>query len=152
MKIFFKNRYFLFSFFSFVFFLISRLAYNLFLSLGFLIFQNKSGFFIFSSAYFLPILILAILAFIIFSLYQIKKEDKLLLLISLSLILGGGLSNLFDRVIRGGVADYFDLKLFKTNLADFLIFIGISLFLIYHLKKRKSNLDADVEQGKDFSA
>ena len=54
--------------------------------------------------------------------------------IGLSLITGGGFSNLYDRVKRGYVVDYFTInygKLKKVifNLADICIFVG-SFFMI----------------------
>ena len=58
--------------------------------------------------------------------------------IGFGLLLGGGISNLFDRIINGGVTDYINLpkckikKLRKIifNLADICTFIGavIALF------------------------
>ena len=47
---------------------------------------------------------------------------------ALTLILGGGISNLIDRVFRGYVLDYIDISpIFKFpvfNLADFIIIVG----------------------------
>lgn len=54
-------------------------------------------------------------------------------IISTSMILGGGISNLLDRLFRGFVVDYIDINyLFQYpvfNLADIFIVIGV-LFLI----------------------
>lgn len=53
----------------------------------------------------------------------------------LSLILGGGISNLIDRFVRGCVVDFVDLKTWPAfNLADALICIGV-VILIYSLLK-----------------
>lgn len=62
------------------------------------------------------------------------------MIISLALILGGGLSNFVDRILKGGVADYLDLIFWKMNFADILIFIGIFLFFCNFLKRRKEKL------------
>jgi signal peptidase II len=44
---------------------------------------------------------------------------------ALELIIGGGFSNLIDRVFRGGVVDYLHLPLIPSfNLADFAITVG----------------------------
>ena len=49
----------------------------------------------------------------------------------LFLILVGGISNLIDRVIYSGVVDYINFfGLLKNNLADFLIFLGTTVFLM----------------------
>lgn len=55
--------------------------------------------------------------------------------IGLALILGGGLSNLYDRMVRGYVVDYFSiqwkrLKEVVFNLGDICIFGGAVLMLI----------------------
>jgi len=41
----------------------------------------------------------------------------------------GGLINTINRLITGYVYDYFNLGLVSNNIADFLIFVGIVLFL-----------------------
>jgi lipoprotein signal peptidase len=76
---------------------------------------------------------LAIIAFIILSIFELKKKANYLKIFSLALILGGGLANFADRILKGGVTDYLDLVFWKMNLADILIFIGILLFF-YNLK------------------
>ena len=77
------------------------------------------------------LLIIAILAnFIICKKEQIDK----LILTSLSLILAGGTSNLFDRIIRGFVVDYIDINLLIKfavfNFADMCVVIGIIIIAI----------------------
>ncbi len=47
------------------------------------------------------------------------------------LIIGGGLANLFDRLFRGGVVDFINLKFWPIfNLADVAITIGLLFFLL----------------------
>jgi lipoprotein signal peptidase len=82
----------------------------------------------------------AIVAFVVFSIFELKKASNNSMIISLALILGGGLSNFVDRILKGGVADYLDLIFWKMNLADILIFIGIFLFFYDLLKQRKEKL------------
>lgn len=80
------------------------------------------------------ILIFLSLYFIIF----MRGEKNKALKIGLSLILGGGLSNYMDRLVRGYVVDYFtfarkDKKIGKKvifNLSDFCIFFGSTIFAL----------------------
>lgn len=60
------------------------------------------------------------------------------------LVLGGGLSNLWERVRHGRVYDYVrfprapgPLKRYVFNLADFAIFAGTVIFLLSGGKRRK---------------
>lgn len=51
--------------------------------------------------------------------------------IPIFLILAGGISNLIDRIIYGGVVDYFDIKIIPIfNIADILISIGVIWLVI----------------------
>ncbi len=53
---------------------------------------------------------------------------------SLSLILAGGISNLIDRIIKGGVVDFISIKNFAIiNVADFYIVFGLFLFIIFFI-------------------
>lgn len=54
------------------------------------------------------------------------------------LILGGGISNCYDRVKRGYVVDYFSIRFKKLetlvlNLGDICIFLGAGLLLVAQL-------------------
>ena len=54
--------------------------------------------------------------------------------IALSMIMGGVLGNLVDRVFRQGVVDYINLGFFPVfNLADICITGGIALLILYEL-------------------
>lgn len=54
------------------------------------------------------------------------------------LIFSGGLSNLIDRVLRGGVIDFIDIKIIPVfNLADIMICVGLLLFLIDFIFKKR---------------
>lgn len=48
----------------------------------------------------------------------------------LYLILVGGLVNCVDRFLFGFVRDYFKVVFFYNNLADWIIFIGVVLYLV----------------------
>jgi len=74
------------------------------------------------------------LVFLFFAFLLPKKGNKLLKL-GLTLVLGGAASNVYDRIHRGYVVDYFSIncKKLKTiifNLSDIAIFIGSALILI----------------------
>jgi len=56
-----------------------------------------------------------------------------------SLIIGGGMSNIIDRITRGYVVDYINLPIIPTfNLADWAITIGIGFYVFEQLNNRTS--------------
>lgn len=58
--------------------------------------------------------------------------------ISVSMILAGGISNLIDRIFRGYVVDFINLKNFAIfNIADIFIVIGWILLIIFIIKFAK---------------
>lgn len=87
---------------------------------------------------FLSILIL------IFLIYLISTSlNKIFELINLSLIMGGALGNVLERVLRGYVTDFIDLYVSKYhwpafNFADIFITLGISLLVLKTLLPTKS--------------
>ena len=66
--------------------------------------------------------------------YMIRHRKEILVLISMTLIVSGGIGNIIDRLFRGGkVVDYFDVKFMKFaifNFADVCVVIGVILLLI----------------------
>lgn len=73
-------------------------------------------------------------------LYRIKNQESILL-IGISLILGGAVGNLFDRVVHGYVIDFIDVYYkyhhFATfNIADSAICIGAACFFLDSLVKK----------------
>lgn len=76
--------------------------------------------------------------------YLIKKEDlSIYLTIGISFILGGGLGNIYDRILYGSVTDflYFDFVIFHTgivNMADIFVTTGffLVLFGLYFNRKK----------------
>lgn len=58
--------------------------------------------------------------------------------LSYSMILGGGIGNLYDIIIYGYIIDFFDIHIlnyhFIMNIADIYIFIGIILLIIIYLR------------------
>lgn len=90
------------------------------------ILQNQRGFFL--------IITTSIVIFIAYYLWK-SRDKHVLLLVSLSLILGGALGNLMDRIYCGQVTDFLDFRFggysFPIfNVADSLIVIGVSLLLL----------------------
>jgi signal peptidase II len=72
---------------------------------------------------------------IFLGLFYIKsytKQNKIFN-IGMALILGGGISNIYDRIYRKKVADYFSFSIkpkIYFNLADMFIFLGSFLMVL----------------------
>jgi signal peptidase II len=85
-------------------------------------------------AFFYPIWLAIIFLLIIFW----QKNDSWAK-ISLIFIISGAVSNLLDRLLRGCVIDFIDIKIWPVfNLADVYIIIGTATFLIFKILKSKS--------------
>jgi signal peptidase II len=79
----------------------------------------------------------------IFAYLWFKTEDRLQRF-ALSLIIGGSLGNLTDRLVRGKVPDFIDLHAFgwhypAFNVADICITVGVIFLLISILKPLRGN-------------
>ena len=73
---------------------------------------------------------------LVFIVMLIKNGNKSKLFsISAALIIGGGISNLIDRVFLGYVIDYLQLSFFTPvcNFADYCISVGTVLLVVYLL-------------------
>jgi len=78
--------------------------------------------------------------------YYLKKnfnQDKLNK-IAFSLVIGGSIGNLIDRIVRGYVVDFIDFKIFGYNfpifnLADTFITIGVIILIIIAFRKEDTN-------------
>ena len=83
---------------------------------------------------------LIVLGVILICIDRIKKEQTIPLL----LVVSGLLGNLIDRIFRGHVVDFIDLKFWPVfNLADSLIVIGVFWLIIVILRK-----DSAKKQGR----
>jgi signal peptidase II len=90
------------------------------------------------SIYMLLMIVLPLIV-IGYALYYLMRRNNLskLLIIGISFAVGGGLGNVYDRIIYGSVTDflYFDFILFHTgvvNMADISVTIGFFM-IVYEL-------------------
>ena len=79
----------------------------------------------------------------IISIYLIIKYTKEYNNLFLSLLYGGIIGNLIDRLIHGYVIDFLDFKIFNYdypifNISDICIFIGITLLIIKIVKEEQN--------------
>ncbi len=87
----------------------------------------------------LPILVLG---YVTIHIIKNKELDKLSL-IGFCCIVGGGIANVYDRIMYGSVTDFFHIDLggvFKTgifNFADMSVMFGLGLLLFASFKKGK---------------
>lgn len=77
-------------------------------------------------------------------------------ILALSLILGGGASNILDRILNDGrVIDFMNVGIgnLRTgifNLADVVIMLGMALVIVFNVRShREAQAEADSVTGKD---
>lgn len=92
------------------------------------------------------LLILVALIVIGLLIYYVRKNkiEGKVNKIALSLVIGGSIGNLIDRILRGAVIDFIDVKIFGYNfpifnLADTFIVIGVFLLIIEMFRKEHRN-------------
>ena len=69
---------------------------------------------------------------------RIDKKNS----VAIGMILAGGISNLIDRIVRGGVIDFIKIKYFaRCNFADCYIVIGWILLIIFLVKFNKEMVE-----------
>ncbi|MET3114361.1 signal peptidase II [Pedobacter sp. CG_S7] len=99
------------------------------------------------------------LMFLAYGLYYLLTKPGLekVYAIGLCFVIGGGIGNLFDRILYGAVTDFLhlDLGVFQTgvfNLADVSIMIGMVmlLFQIYQQQNGQKQLKSTTEQSVDI--
>ena len=90
----------------------------------------------------LLLIVLPIIVLISITIYTyIDKSLDKISIIGFSLIIGGGIGNIFDRIVYGSVTDFFYLDfwgIFQTgifNIADLSVTTGMILILISSFKK-----------------
>lgn len=81
---------------------------------------------------------------VIFAHFKIPKTDKILRL-TLGMIGGGALGNLYDRVMIGKVVDYLDFQIwpFVFNFADSMIVIGAGILLLVMYRQDQQSRRAE---------
>ena len=98
---------------------------------------------------FLLVLPTLVLGYVIYYIIKTKELDRLSL-IAFCCIVGGGIANVFDRIVYGQVTDFFFINLggvFKTgifNIADLSVTTGMIMLLLSGIfnKKKKVDLEA----------
>ncbi|AZL16018.1 signal peptidase II [Rickettsiales endosymbiont of Stachyamoeba lipophora] len=90
------------------------------------------------------------LAISLYLLWLVKNTQDKLQVFAFSLIIGGALGNIIDRIVCGYVRDFLDFYIDKYhwpsfNLADSFVCIGVSLIIIQdvieHFKIKKISID-----------
>lgn len=85
----------------------------------------------------------AVLLGIIFLVFGslLPKKGNHFMKLAISLVLGGALSNVYDRFTRGYVVDYFSFKWLKKivfNISDLCIFAGSAIIALISMFKKES--------------
>lgn len=91
----------------------------------------------------LILMTILIIGVLIYYIVKNRINNKMEIL-AFSLVIGGSLGNLIDRIVRGFVVDFISIKIFGYNfpvfnIADSLICIGVFLLFIIGLRKEKSH-------------
>lgn len=92
----------------------------------------------------LLILPIVVLGFVLIHILKNKDLDRLSL-VAFSIIVGGGIANVYDRIAYGSVTDFFYMKLTDTlhtgvfNIADLFVTTGMVMLLIVSFRNKKLN-------------
>lgn len=99
-------------------------------------FQGHTGLFILCS--------LAVIAWIAWEFWRERGRPLAATGVGLSLILGGAVGNLIDRVRLGHVTDFLDFRVWPVfNVADTCISVGVGLCLLASLRKKVPDTFSD---------
>ena len=91
----------------------------------------------------LLLIIISVICLILIKEYIKKEKDfTKLSIISLGMIIGGTIGNLFDRILYKAVIDYLSFNIFEYsfpvfNLADIAITVGAGLLLLSYILENK---------------
>lgn len=86
----------------------------------------------------IPLVVISALSGILYCLVQ--EKDRTVQKLGLAVLLGGALSNLYDRYVRRYVVDYFSIQLgvlkkVVFNLGDIFVFLGAGMLLCLEVVK-----------------
>lgn len=94
----------------------------------------------------LNILPIVVLAFVLIHIFRNKDLDRPTV-IGFSCIVGGGIANIYDRILYGSVTDFLHIDLggvFRTgifNLADVSVMVGMGCLLLSGIKNKKQKTE-----------
>ena len=96
------------------------------------------------AGYRIVLILITLIILVLLFLYQNKFKENKRNILAFSLLYGGIIGNLLDRIIYGYVIDFFDFNIFGYNypvfnIADICIVFGIILLVIAILKKEDEN-------------
>ncbi|MBE9598304.1 signal peptidase II [Pedobacter sp. MC2016-24] len=81
---------------------------------------------------------------LLFGLYMVMRKQNMpaILVVGICFVIGGGVGNLYDRIIYGSVTDFLhiDFVIFQTgvfNVADMSIMAGMALIIINSFYKKE---------------
>ncbi len=106
-------------------------------------FSDARWFFMTASA----LMIVALVALLLF-----WDDRSALFYVSTSMILGGGIGNMIDRIFYGEVVDFLDFCAFPElwswifNLADSFVCVGVGLLMLYYILSEVKHLKAEKKQ------
>lgn len=108
---------------------------------------------------FTPLLALLAIVVAVFLVRTVRRTDDTLLVVALSLVLGGALGNLVDRMfrapgfLRGGVVDFIGVGSFPTfNVADSAVTVGAVLLGVWAILADLRERRTDAEPSSDTEA
>lgn len=83
----------------------------------------------------LPFLIIITSIFVLFGIYLVvsKRVRHPMTVVGISLMIAGGLGNLIDRIFRGYVIDYLEVRIFNFaifNFADCCVVVGAVILMV----------------------
>ena len=85
----------------------------------------------------IPIIAVVLLGYNLYYYHKVGELDRLYVL-GFSLILGGAIGNLIDRIMLGHVIDFIDLRVWPVfNVADSAITVGACMILLKCLPLKK---------------
>lgn len=92
----------------------------------------------------LPLLFLGYGLYFLFA----KRNLPMSMQIALCFLIGGGIGNLYDRIVHGSVTDFMhmDFYLFQTgvfNFADISIMIGVGILLFQSIRSKRLKHEVD---------